>query len=1833
MNNQDIEAVYPATLNQTAFLLSHRSRIDQGRYIEQMSVTLTGSFDRSVFERAWEILISRHGILRTAIAWSVRDTPVQVVYQTAQTPLKWIDWQKLSDDEVRSSFEKLKEEETTRLSTAIPPPLMTLVMVQRSDTSHELLWTHHHAILDGWSQVKLLDEFLSMLDRLSAGEEPHQNPVPSFGEFALHQSQRPMDEARRFWLEALKDLRPAPSMPHDERANGFRELEIAVPQPVIDNLTLAAQGFRVTLGVLLHALWGWTLAGRLEIHDLCFGSTFSGRPEDYPQVAEILGPFATTHPCRIQLEHPERNLADWLRDLHRRLSRYRHHAFLTPGQLHEILDYPTDRTLFDTVLVLTNYPQEGNEGRRVTAGKILSRGGRTRYALALTILDDADGIVLRMIYDRAKLGDVDAMNLASAMKDGMQRFLQLQDGRIGDVVPDACFNAEETHPQPEAAATPAHFPDLDPRGELYRLIAEATGGNLSGQDGSFWGLGGNSLLALGLLSKIQQHFGIDLTLRDIIQAPTVESLVDSLAAKYGIAKQTEPPLKPIPAPDAAHEPFPLTELQAAYLAGRQGRFLLGEVDPRIYFEFELRDVDLERLGGVINQLIIRHPMLRALFENGQQRVLSDCPSYKIEVLDLSLRSESVEQELAALRAEKSCLRTDPSVWPLFEIFAVKFAPGHFRLFCSIDLLVGDARSWQILMREIDILYRAPETRLPDLRLSFRDYMLARRQALSSERYRQAKAYWTNRLSGLPEAPKLPYNLARLGPEQQFERRRLLLTSKECRTIETFAKDIRLTLTGFFTAVFAEILARYTEESAFTLNLTLQNRPLNIPGISEIVGDFTSLLLLEIQAGNGTFLENAKRLQKQLWDDLEQTSFDGVTVMRELRNQGRGPSEVLMPVVVTSTLGLGEYSRNWSNPFETEVVYTIGQTPQVLLDYQIYRRSNGIEVVWDAIEAAFQPQVLDRMFTDHTAALRQITHNDSGRCPDRIFDDSGIRSCVDPVRPDSAALMHLPFFLHARRQPDALAVVDKNRRLTYGALAREAETLARRLASTSDGTGTVVVFLETGWEYAVSVMAVLRTGRFWAPISPSWPDARVETVLRKMKDDLVVITTKALANRLAFDSAYDRITVVALDDPPAPGSLEAALPEIGTETTPDQLAYVIHTSGTTGTPKGAMISHSAAMNTILEINERFSVSPADRVLCLSSSVFDLSVYDVVGTLSAGAAVVFPGAAGRLDPSVLVRWIHQENVTIWNSVPVLMALVVEYLSSDWSQVRTLRLAMLSGDWLNIEVVRDIKQHTAMTVVSLGGATEAAIWSIAYEIEAMDPNWTSIPYGKPLRGQSVVVLDEALRPRPTWIPGELYIGGAGVAMGYLNDPEQTALHFVELPGVQGRFYRTFDWCRLLPDGNYEFLGRRDDQVKIRGYRIELQEVESALAKAPGVKSGCVVAVGQRDNRELTAFYVGSSLPSDVRTDLMSNLPEYMVPNSIRALAALPVNANQKIDRKRLAELAETPESIEATTADDRTDQITTLVRQVIGGDGLSPNQDLFSAGMNSVAMIRIFNQLEHSFHKRPDLEAFFRNPTIAWLSATLSDTQSQAPAPDALKKTDESPWDSFEMISDVTPREQFKAKGPRTIGNHLKRNEEQRILSLETYSRKAFRLRRSYRTFDSALIPHNTFSRFLHCLAFVPIDNQQRRLYPSSGGLYALSSFVHVRHGRIEGIPGGIYAYCPDAHDIVPLMPGVDLDVSIHYGATNQQIAKTSAFSLFLAIDPGDIVPMYGQQAYELTHIDAGYMGQLLSSAAIENGLGLCAIGRIRFEHIRHLFPRSDRIQLIHTLIGGTPLRMPP
>ncbi len=959
----------------------------------------------------------------------------------------------------------------------------------------------------------------------------------------------------------------------------------------------------------------------------------------------------------------------------------------------------------------------------------------------------------------------------------------------------------------------------------------------------------------------------------------LRALAQRLKGRKGAPPREEPSLPVlVHAPEERFEPFPLTDVQQAYWVGRRGIFELGNVSTHGYSEWPMVDLDLDRITRALRRLIGRHEMLRAvILPDGQnQRILPEVPPYEVAVLDLrGLPEPEVRAKLAAVREELSHQVLPEDRWPLFDIRATLLDEGRAVVHVSFDTLIGDLWSLLRMIDELRQLYLDPEREMPPIDVSFRDYIVAQKAFEKTEAYRRSERYWQERLRDIPPGPELPVdeNPAAL-THAHFARRFAQLDAPRWRRLRGLAAGYGLTPSGLLLTAYATVLSLWSKSPRFSLNITNFNRLPIHPHVQRVIGDFISLTFLSVDFSQPmSFEQRAQEIQKQLWKNLEHGHISGIKLMRELaRLEGRAP-RAMMPVVFTSMLidqqqdaaendGAGqEQARAAGAAAEDDrpggAAYGITQTPQVWLDHQVMEDNGRLVFNWDAVAGLFPPGLFDEMFDAYLRLLDRLLDEEGWtRGGRRWLIEHQLRERAwtnETAAPVPQALAQQLFEEQARMRPDAPAVISAGRSLTYGELDRLSNQLAHRLRRMGARPDRLVaVVMEKGWQQVVAVLGILKAGGAYLPVPADLPRDRWWYLLSHGEVS-VAITQAHLAAELEWPAGVRRVLVEDAAD--APGDpLEAVQG-------PENLAYVLFTSGSTGLPKGAMIEHRNVVNRMVDVRGRFGIGPEDRAFGITALHHDLSVFDLFGVLGSGGALVLPEPSGVRDPSHWIDCMAREGVTLWNSVPALLEMLAEELehrreTSRPSQL-SLRATFLAGDWIPVSLPDRMRGLVdGLQFFALGGPTETTVWDICYPVGAVDPSWRSIPYGRPMTNTRYHVLSEALEPCPTWVPGELCIAGEGVARGYWRDADKTSAAFIPDPGTGERLYRSGDLGRYLPDGTIEFMGRKDFQVKIQGHRIELGEIESVLAQHPAVRLPVVTVVGaERSRRRLVAYVVPAS------------------------------------------------------------------------------------------------------------------------------------------------------------------------------------------------------------------------------------------------------------------------------------------------------------------------------------------------------------------------------------------
>ncbi|MBJ9977630.1 amino acid adenylation domain-containing protein [Pseudomonas sp. S75] len=1075
----------------------------------------------------------------------------------------------------------------------------------------------------------------------------------------------------------------------------------------------------------------------------------------------------------------------------------------------------------------------------------------------------------------------------------------------------------------------------------------------------------NTLTSAGLALEVEQG---NLKLRGPSEAIT-DDLVQAIKAQ-------KPAL--IHYLEAVSTAFPLTPLQGAYVRGRSAAFELGGVSNQVYHEID-GEWDIERLQDALAQVSAAHSALRSrvLDEHRQSESSAGLELLVSDWQHLDAPQQQVQR--AEKRAALSAL-TLPLDGPLVRVEVAVLDHQRRVLFVNHDGLVMDGISMFLFF---DALHRCYEggTLAAD-QLVFRDHVQAIAKDRDGPAYTRSKAYWLARLADLPAAPRLALpNGAGTQVDHRFTQRSVTLDPAQWDALQQRCRDQGLTPSAALLFAWSHVLAQWGAGDRFTLNVTVANRRPMHPAAYTAIGPFSDPMLVHVELPDSlTLAQAAAALQARLHTDLDHRHFSGIEVMQALARTAGGPGAASMPFTFNSTVGaLGGVDGTALTLLGTEV-FSVSQTPQVLLDVFVMEQRGQLVIRLDAVESRFHPGMLDAMTQGYALTLQQLTAK--ATWAQRTLDllpatQRAKRAAANATTtPLTRQWLGDALLEAASTHNQAPAIITRDATLSYQEVFARASAAAAWLQRQGvQRNELVAVHARKGPEQIIGIVACVLAGAAYLPVDVALPQNRKAYMLDHAGVRCVLV-----------DGAYaDERLHLRLDQ-----TLPAqALPARPAGVNGDDLAYVLYTSGTTGEPKGVMVTHRNVANLVADCARRFGIAPTDRFFAISAFNFDLSVWDIFASLSSGAALVLPDHDRVADPEHWRELGERGGVTVWNSVPSVVQMLLDHGCALPSQ---LRLVMMSGDKIPVTLAaRLAESRSDIRLVSLGGPTETTIWNMVHEIARSDLQGLSIPYGRPNANNTAHVRDAANRDCPEWVAGEICSGGAGVTPGYLGDEARTAQRYGWDERSGERLFRTGDRGRYLPDGNIEILGRIDHQLKVNGYRVEAAEVEARLAEVDGIRQAVVVVCHEPHGATLVAHLVpsGSALePAAIRAQLSRDLPDYMVPARYVWHASLPRNRNDKIDRTALSEF--TAQASAAPPAPDEQAPCSQVMRDVldIWANVLGRPQaeidtaaDFFASGGSSMAAVRVLTQVRKTFGIGLPLDALYQYNSVQALARQLS------------------------------------------------------------------------------------------------------------------------------------------------------------------------------------------------------------------------------------------------------------
>ena len=1151
------------------------------------------------------------------------------------------------------------------------------------------------------------------------------------------------------------------------------------------------------------------------------------------------------------------------------------------------------------------------------------------------------------------------------------------------------------------------------------------------RDDSFFELGGDSLLAAQIVTRVRERMGVGLPVRDIFVHPTLRELAEAVrqsAAAAGPqdaapANPPEPPSSDGSSPDAPLSDAPLSVNQ------EQMWFLhrLSPQDPVYNSSRTIRvrgELDLGLLEQALTEVHARHEILRTTYreERGRPTPVVHPPGpVKIGRVDLSgMAAAEQERELGRLIGQELARPFVLSELPLERWTAFTLGPQEHELLAVAHHIVHDSWSFSLVLRQVEELYdallRGEQPRSEAPAPPYRAYARSQRHALESPALREHRAYWREQLAGAPGLLGLPTDRPR--PSVRSHRGGRVASEVPAALMPALDSLCRAQGVSSFMvlyACFAGILHRYSGDTDICVGSPLANRRTREE--EELVGLVMNTAALRVRLlDDMTFEALLRQARETVLDAAAHQACPLPLVIDDLGISRTAAHAPLFQSMITvhddSSRGprFGSADSVIAEPFNGTSKSDLG----LIMAPRAARNrgdgaaadgtpADGIALIWEYNADLFDAATVEGMAE---AFLRMLAHALAE--PEthvrrlRLADDEGVRRILrewsvpaaagDDVPGVAFLPVHRRVELRARTEPGKAALVQAGRSVTYGELERDAGLLAGRLRAVGVRAGGVVgICLPPGPDLVIAELAVLKTGAAFLPIDPGHPQARAEAMSRDA-GVLVVITDDQGGTRFPDLSC---LTVHAAEG--ADAAVEAVPDTV--DVSADDIAYIMFTSGSTGRPKGVEVPHRGLSNLVSWYVREYGLSADDNATCVFSPGFDATQLEIWPSLAVGATLHFPDRAVLLVPADYQRWMAERSITL-TTLPV--ALATPLLGRSWDPGTALRLMVTGGERLTARP----RPGTPFRLINVYGPTETTVLTTVGTVVAEGEAHGEPSIGRPIDGVAAYVLDAGHRPVPAGAVGELHIGGSGVARGYLGLPELTGERFVPDPFSSvpdARMYRTGDLARFRHDGEIEFIGRIDEQVKVRGYRIELGEIASVLRAHDLVRDAHVVvraplppaaSSSGSAHHQLVAYVVAQDAGTGLDRDLLRghaarSLPEYMVPTWFVVVPELPLTLNGKVDTARLPEPGGQPASPATGLPADTVERgIAAIWCDVLQLPRVGMEESFFDLGGHSLLLAQVHHRLEAELGISVPLMTLFEFPTVGSLAAHLSGVPSTAP-----------------------------------------------------------------------------------------------------------------------------------------------------------------------------------------------------------------------------------------------------
>jgi amino acid adenylation domain-containing protein len=1585
------------------------------QYHAQSAQRLHGRLDLDALRRALITIIERHRPLRTVVA-EENGTPYQVVLPSFELELPETDLRTLPEAEQELEIQRLIARNAKRPVDLGRDLMFRGHLVTLGPDRYVVLLDLHHIAADAWSLGILQKELIALYTAYCQGLP---NPLPplklEYADYTMWQRNwlqgEPLARQLDFWKKALQDAPEVHDLPLDfERpatpAHAGGAVRCRIDRETLDAIRALCKRHDVTLFMFLQTAVSILLGRYSNETDVVMGTPVAGR--DHPDLEALIGLFINTIVLRTKLDGNLR-FVDLLSRNRQSIVDALTHQHVPFEMVVEELNPRRTTSYTPLFQVLFNLQPAGP--RRVTLPGLtlenVSGGSRTsKFELVLNVVESEGELSINFGYSAELFLPATIERMAASFQVLLAAILAAPERPIDEI---EFLPAEERQRLEERAVRAGERVTAGGIGAVEEWEAPATEteqrmarvwSTVLKRDGigvaeNFFGAGGASLSMIVLIKRIAKEFDVEIPLATFIESPTIRAtakLVDEETAPEAALVPAPPRLPSIPALDPARRaqsmPLSFAQTRLWFIS----RLEEGRSSYNIPAPLRLTGpVSREALRRAFETIVERHTILRTVYREEHHepvQVILEPRPFDLPRIDLTaLSPEAQARRVRELVREESIRPFDLTVEPSLRVVLIALSDEEHILLFNVHHIAADGWSIGVLTRELNALYGAyrdgREPALPDLPIQYCDYAVWQRDWLSGAVLEEHLGFWKNRLSGIPKVHNLPLDRPR--PASQTYRgahHAMRIEGDVVRGLEALSRTHNATPFMILQAALAVLLHRFSGDTDVVIGAPVANRLQS--EVEPLVGCFVNTLVMRSDlADDPRFVDFLAATNENLLQAFAHQSVPFELLVEELnpeRDLSHAPVfQVMFAFQNNETEAIALPSLQFKR---VESDYPISK-----FDLTLHARQSagGLSLTWEYATDIFNSSTIESMASAFGALLESIVRTPEEpvsalRLLTPAVEEQLLRQAQGiPASEATALCVHELFEAQAQERPDAIAVRAGAELLTYGELNRAANRLARHLRQLGVTTETLVgLCVERSLETMIGMLGILKAGGAYLPLDVAYPADRLRYMVANAGVG-IVLASGATRDRVPAEAQ----SVILLDElgNELHGVPDGNLSRAEVPVAPESLAYVIYTSGSTGEPKGVAVEHRGVTRLVSE-PDYIELGPDTVTLQACAMTFDVSTFEIWAPLLNGGTVVM--LQGEIaDVANIARQVEEHGVnTLWLTSGLLPLWVEQH-----TPALGLRHLLAGGDVVPPRMVDAIhRRDPAVTIVNGYGPTENTTFSCCHPVPRGPRETATIPIGRPIRGSSAYVLDRRMQLQPVGCPGVLYVGGSGVARGYVGKETLTRERFMANPHVPGdRLYDTGDVARWLADGTLEFLGRNDQQVKIRGFRVELGEIEHHLAKVSGVADCVVVARDVRGTgRQIVAYVVAASGAADevaddvkerCRRELRTSVPEYMLPATYVLLERLPLSASGKIDRRALPAPSEADvrKAVFAAPATETERQIAAMWQELLRLPRVGVDDNFFELGGHSLLAARFISAVRAEFAVEIPMRMVFERPTI--------------------------------------------------------------------------------------------------------------------------------------------------------------------------------------------------------------------------------------------------------------------